>query len=712
MKKILIAFSVLLFSFAIIPSQSANAGAFTCALGKTAGNPNRFVDVSYDINVPEGYGPVSGLIEFGDGGTWSTPSGGDEQTGGTSHEYPDESMVYSIGLGCDGGSAGYKYVTTSYTVTGSGTGTEYRCNDGLDNDNDGTCDYAGCNGKPRDEKCNNSAFSNAEPDSETGNGTWVRVVVNSNKQDASWRITCRPGLPYNYNDTPGDCSTFYQGSQNFGDLAGWGSYLLVAEEIPGYTVSVNGSGGSAFERFIPSDSGSNVTVDWTIQYTQVNENPTDGMSLSASPTQASEGDQITVTWGNESGLSQAGDYIAMVPVGGGWSGGWEWKYCNGSTVKPATACPTSGSMTFTAPAGVEAVEFVYYRNDRTDLEAVRSNQVTLLTSTPGQMSLACQSLVASSTWNGDRCIVPYGQNVNLRWAALGATGCAASGSWDGMQPATGTVQVGPITKSEAYTANCTWVIASGKKSHFWNFANAQETTSTVRTVFVGPDPNTIPTPQLNLECRQDQFAPWSQGPCQTTPVNRSIELRWNSTSTVSCTASSSPRFTNWTGSIGLGGTKTVSPILEPTRFSITCVGNGEEGVSVTREANVLITPTHATCNDVQQCVTVPGAGINDCLTNQECGAGAGVCNFKADPNRIVIPPTKQSTLSWECQNVHSCSISPVVGSVDPSGTAKVTPEATTKYELVCMNGEDTQVRDETVIRVFKFQSGSLKEVLP
>ncbi|HXN10874.1 MAG TPA: hypothetical protein VN859_06490, partial [Steroidobacteraceae bacterium] len=48
------------------------------------------------------------------------------------------------------------------------------------------------------------------------------------------------------------------------------------------------------------------------------------------------------------------------------------------------------------------------------------------------------------------------QNVMLTWNSTNATGCMASGGWNGAQPTSGTtVSVGTITQDTSYTLICT-----------------------------------------------------------------------------------------------------------------------------------------------------------------------------------------------------------------------------------------------------------------
>ena len=95
-------------------------------------------------------------------------------------------------------------------------------------------------------------------------------------------------------------------------------------------------------------------------------------------------------------------------------------------------------------------------------------------------------------------------------------------------------------------------------------------------------------------------------------------------------------------------------------------------------------------------------------------AGPASCSFSADPSRVIIPPAPaRSALSWDCQNVRSgsCSITGV-GGVGASGNAQVALSFTRTYTLSCLGDDGTPVNRSTTIRVYSFEGGQLREILP
>ena len=85
--------------------------------------------------------------------------------------------------------------------------------------------------------------------------------------------------------------------------------------------------------------------------------------------------------------------------------------------------------------------------------------------------------------------------------------------------------------------------------------------------------------------------------------------------------------------------------------------------------------------------------------------------FEPDPRRIIITPggSGQSTLSWQCENVTSCSIDQGIGSVPNPGSELVTLNQTTFYTLSCEGGGGATATAFVEIQVF---TPDRKEVRP
>ncbi len=98
-------------------------------------------------------------------------------------------------------------------------------------------------------------------------------------------------------------------------------------------------------------------------------------------------------------------------------------------------------------------------------------------------------------------------------------------------------------------------------------------------------------------------------------------------------------------------------------------------------------------------------------TGPPCPPPASCSSFSASPDRILIPPPRNITLSWSCVNANfGCSISGV-GSVGSSGSANVSADRDTTYTLSC-SGSGGSNSYNTTIRAFEWTGGKLKEVAP
>ncbi|MDO8520546.1 MAG: SH3 domain-containing protein [bacterium] len=171
--------------------------------------------------------------------------------------------------------------------------------------------------------------------------------------------------------------------------------------------------------------------------------------------------------------------------------------------------------------------------------------------------------------------------------------------------------------------------------------------------------------------------------------------------------------------------------------------------------------SHTACQN-NACVTVPGSGVNQCFNNTDCGGTDGgngctfgesrpcdtngdgcagvsycvgppgvayggtwgvcsdevctfsappTCTFTASPDKIVIPPSGNVALQWNCSNTTNCSISGVGNVNAGGGTTHVSPQATTNYILSC-SGPGGSTSNDATVRVFDFSGGTIHEIIP
>ncbi|OGZ02601.1 MAG: hypothetical protein A2946_01550 [Candidatus Liptonbacteria bacterium RIFCSPLOWO2_01_FULL_53_13] len=538
----------------------------------------------------------------------------------------------------------------------------------------------------------------------------IGVVVSGGPGNARWQIDCPSGA---------NCASgtgAWSGSKE-----GGGSYTITPAPASGYTLKINGAPASSNTASVPDDNTAH-SITWTIEYTPIDpgcENKTIALTSAATTT---PGALLQVTWQNPAGgCSDATDWIALVPSGAGWTSGYPWAYWNGSATAPSVKPPATGSLSLVVPAGVSKLQFVYYRaNGYT--EGGRSGEITVtVTPPPGcegdpsacvSASLACKTRYDDGTvgaWSAGPCTVPSGDGVNLQWTSLNADGCTAgsnpSGLWSGAKSISGTDASGPVTQNgSVFRIICTG--GSGATS------TAQVT---VNTGSVPPPPGGGGGGTLNLQCASLDGA-WSAGPCSVA-TGEDARLKWTSTGLATCTATG-----DWSGTKPVeGGPATVGPIDASKTYGLTCAKTGGGTIA----DSVIVNPRHTACDiSSGSCRIVPGAGENECASDTDCGGtcvgagcpppgGSGYCSFSASNGRLIIPPPKSSMLSWNCTGVENCSISEGVGSVGTLGSQSVTPSQTTTYNLAChVTGTAESTSDSAIIRVFKFEGGLEKEILP
>lgn len=563
-----------------------------------------------------------------------------------------------------------------------------QCDDGIDNDGDGKTDYHPNNAELHDPECcskgdNDESSGNCSGGSGEGQATEVKVVVNSSMENAKWSVGGCPGSAANTNGITGDCGVTYTGSKSYGDFKGAGDYTLTVQNISGYTTLIDGETRTSLTKSVPENPGNTEYVIWNVEFVQAC-----GVSLTPSTTNSAAGETVNVSWNNAGDESYNDDWIAVVRAGSGWSGGSPWAWWDGTSgvTPPASPAPANGSVGLTMPSGMTKVQFVYYL-DGGFTECGRSATINLLPDDHA-LTLGCYDK-SSGLWTKGPCRVPYGDMDRLAWQAPGAASCVTSGAWPaGSIPASGEDRVGPITSRGEYTATCSW----------------PDNYSVSSTVVIEPENKT--EPYVTLTCAAEGSATFTSGPCQVL-TGKNVNLRWTSEEVLNCVAVNSENVPGWSGVKAVAGSGVAGPIAATTTFTITCEGEENDVTD-----SVTVTPMHSACGS-GQCLLMPGPGEVACVNDNECGSGDS-CVFTADPTRLVIPPTSaSSTLSWSCANVEDCVIAPEVGSVNPNGSTPVSPDVTTKYTLSCSSiPDDSPVEREATIRVFRFEGGSLKEVLP
>ena len=321
----------------------------------------------------------------------------------------------------------------------------------------------------------------------------------------------------------------------------------------------------------------------------------------------------------------------------------------------------------------------------------------------------------------DITTIGLGGSANLSWTVSGATSCnAQSGqdpAWSGNRPVpSGTASVSPSITS-TYTLNCigdggatgtagitinvgpavvvtltalptsialggsstlTWTsqnatscVASSVEDPGWSGARVVSGGSFVVTPTVnsnyrltctgagGASGNAIEAISVGLPVTAELTADFP-----TIALGGTSTLEWSSSQATSCTASSTPLDTNWSGPVATsGGSQDVSPTVT-TSYVIDCVGAGDATVS----ENVTIT--------VGPAVTA---------------------TFTATPEFIAEDGT--STLAWTSENATVCrGMNFSTGSL-VNGSQDVTPGATRIYTLTCTGAGNADVVETVTVTV-------------
>ncbi len=227
------------------------------------------------------------------------------------------------------------------------------------------------------------------------------------------------------------------------------------------------------------------------------------VTISVKPTSVVLGSSATLTWSSTNATS--------CTASGAWSG------TEGSSGTATETPTTAGSDTYTltcSGAGGNA-----------------KGSATLTVTAP----VAPTALISVSP-----STITLGSSAKLSWSSTNATSCAASGTWSGAEPTTGTQTVQPnATGDKSYVLTCTGPGGSVGSTATLT-VNAPEPTVTIAV-----SPSTI-------------------------IIGSSTTLTWSSTHATSCTASGA-----WSGSQNTSGTAQVTPTaLGTDTYTLKCTGAG------------------------------------------------------------------------------------------------------------------------------------------
>ncbi|HMK85771.1 MAG TPA: S8 family serine peptidase [Steroidobacteraceae bacterium] len=229
----------------------------------------------------------------------------------------------------------------------------------------------------------------------------------------------------------------------------------------------------------------------------------------------------------------------------------------------ATSCVASGNWSGTQAASGSVVvtpgaagtdTYTLACRNASGVPAAASTTLTVTSGTPP--TAPALTLTANS--------VPVGESTTLRWSSTDATSCAASGSWSGTLPTSGSQAIAPTAVgTETFTLTCS------------NLGGPSAPTSV--TLLATPAAVVPPAPTLTLGAK-------------SIPAETTTTISWSSPTASSCTASGNAAAlqTGWSGTLAPSGTFTVTPLaLGTDTYTLYCT-NGA-GNSPTTSVNLTVT---------------------------------------------------------------------------------------------------------------------------
>ncbi|HEX6637113.1 MAG TPA: M64 family metallopeptidase, partial [Steroidobacteraceae bacterium] len=253
-------------------------------------------------------------------------------------------------------------------------------------------------------------------------------------------------------------------------------------------------------------------------------------------------------------------------------------------------------------------------------------------------------------------VVP-GASAMLTWQATDATGCVASGGWQGSRAISGTEATGALSASTIYRLAC---------------SGAGGTTEELLQVLVAPAGD---APVASLVATQDAVT-----------AGEPVQLYWTSYRAASCTASD-----GWTGTLAPEGRQTLDAIIATTQYTLTCTGPGgtaQSTVSVRVRGNAPMLDLTA----APQTVFAGKAALLDWTATHaaSCEAfGAWSGAREVAGSESVIPTGTSATYRLDCVGPEGSVTESVMVQVDGEPPPEESPVTLITTEFVEMNGRES-----------------------
>jgi hypothetical protein len=247
--------------------------------------------------------------------------------------------------------------------------------------------------------------------------------------------------------------------------------------------------------------------------------PPAGSTSPPAPIVTLSADPATVSLQGSTTLQWTAANAASCTASGGWSGT---RGLSGSETVGPLAATTTFVLTCTGSGG----------------SASQSASVAVANGSPAP-TVSISASPAS---------IAAGESTSLAWQSTNATGCEASGGWNGTKATSGNETIGPVQSSSVYTLNCTG--SGGSASASASVSVAAEPTLTLQA-----NPATV-------------------------SAGQSATLTWTTTGASSCVASG-----DWAGNLATSGSRSTGALNATSTFVLACTGPGG---SVTRQASVAV----------------------------------------------------------------------------------------------------------------------------
>ena len=343
--------------------------------------------------------------------------------------------------------------------------------------------------------------------------------------------------------------------------------------------------------------------------------PTPTLTLIASPTSVPYGNPSTLSWYSSNVTSCT---ASASPTNPNWSGPkptW-------SDGQSTGALTTTTTFTLACSGSYGSI----------------SKSVTVSVSPPTAPTVTLDASPKS---------VAYGGSTTLSWSSINATSCSASAlpanpAWAGTKGLSGSQTITGLNTTTTFTITCT---DSSMRSA------SKSVDVTVTGAPLGPPVVTF-----------------SADP-EAVTYGGSTTLSWSSTGASSCTASSDPANSAWTGAKDISGSQVITGLVSTTIFTVTCTGSG--GPPATSRVTVTV------------------------------GAPLPSVSLTASPSSV--PYAGRSTLSWTSSGAVSCEATngPWSGpKAWPSGSESTSALVTsTTYEITCRDSLGNLAKDSATVSV-------------